>query len=140
MSHVTDLSTSPDCPSCPPQDVFYEDRHYHADCFRCSRCQRPLAEQPFSSRGDALVCADCYSRHFSSKCSACGGKVTPGNHGNHRLSLRHQPARPRPPERLMIEAYLGRGGLDTAQRLFPPGLLARFLVCGRRDDAAVSGD
>ena len=31
-----------------PQELFYEDRHFHEGCFRCYRCQRSLADEPFT--------------------------------------------------------------------------------------------
>lgn len=61
------------------QELFYENRHYHAHCFRCFRCDRSLADEPFTSQGDALVCSDCYCNEFSSKCVACSKSVMPGS-------------------------------------------------------------
>lgn len=61
------------------QELFYEDRHYHEHCFRCFRCDRSLADEPFTSQDDALLCNDCYCNEFSSKCVACDKIVMPGN-------------------------------------------------------------
>lgn len=61
------------------KELFYEDRHYHEHCFRCSHCGRSLAQEPFSSRGLSLVCSDCFSSEFSSKCAACDKSVAPGS-------------------------------------------------------------
>ncbi|CAF92647.1 unnamed protein product, partial [Tetraodon nigroviridis] len=61
------------------EELFFQDGYYHAACLRCSRCRRSLAQQPFSSRGGALVCGDCCGSHFSSRCSACRGAATPGS-------------------------------------------------------------
>lgn len=60
------------------QELFYEDRHYHEHCFRCFRCDRSLADEPFTSQDDALLCNDCYCNEFSSKCVACDKIVMPG--------------------------------------------------------------
>lgn len=60
------------------QELFYEDRHYHEHCFRCFRCDRSLADEPFTSQEDALLCNDCYCNEFSSKCVACDKIVMPG--------------------------------------------------------------
>uniref|UniRef100_A0A8B9JJD8 Four and a half LIM domains 3b n=1 Tax=Astyanax mexicanus TaxID=7994 RepID=A0A8B9JJD8_ASTMX len=51
--------------------LYYDDHHYHEECFRCSRCERSLAEEPFTCQDDALLCNDCYCSEFSSKCVAC---------------------------------------------------------------------
>ena len=67
------------------QELFYEDRYYHAQCFRCFRCDRSLADQPFTSQGDALMCRDCYCTEFSSKCTACDKILMPGSDGRECL-------------------------------------------------------
>ncbi|MEQ2191548.1 Four and a half LIM domains protein 3, partial [Xenoophorus captivus] len=63
-------------------ELFYEDRHYHEHCFRCFRCDRSLADEPFTSQDDALLCNDCYCNEFSSKCVACDKIVMPGKREN----------------------------------------------------------
>lgn len=63
---------------CCCQELFYEDRHYHEHCFRCFRCDRSLADEPFTSQDEALLCNDCYCNEFSSKCVACDKIVMPG--------------------------------------------------------------
>ncbi len=69
------------------QELFYEDRHYHEHCFRCFRCDHSLADEPFTSQDDALLCNDCYCNEFSSKCVACDKTVMPGMNG---ISTHHQ--------------------------------------------------
>ncbi|XP_038822729.1 four and a half LIM domains protein 3-like isoform X2 [Salvelinus namaycush] len=61
------------------RELFYEDRHYHEHCFRCFRCDRSLADEPFTSQEEALLCNDCYRNEFSSKCVACDKTVMPGS-------------------------------------------------------------
>lgn len=63
---------------CSLQELFYEDRHFHEGCFRCCRCQRSLADEPFTCQDSELLCNDCYCSAFSSQCSACGETVMPG--------------------------------------------------------------
>lgn len=63
---------------CFRQELFYEDRHFHEGCFRCCRCQRSLADEPFTCQDSELLCNDCYCSAFSSQCSACGETVMPG--------------------------------------------------------------
>ena len=60
------------------QELFYEDRHFHEGCFRCCRCQRSLADEPFTCQDSELLCNDCSCSAFSSQCSACGETVMPG--------------------------------------------------------------
>ncbi|KAF7235775.1 Four and a half LIM domains protein 3 [Varanus komodoensis] len=61
------------------RELYYEDRHYHEGCFRCFRCDRSLADEPFTCQGEALLCNDCYCREFSSQCVACKQVVMPGS-------------------------------------------------------------
>lgn len=61
-----------------PKELFYEDRHFHEGCFRCCRCQRSLADEPFTCQDSELLCNECYCTAFSSQCSACGETVMPG--------------------------------------------------------------
>ncbi|XP_014034111.1 four and a half LIM domains protein 3 [Salmo salar] len=61
------------------RELFYEDRHYHEHCFRCFRCDRSLADEPFTSQEEALLCNDCYRNEFSSKCVACDKTIMPGS-------------------------------------------------------------
>ncbi|XP_034748895.1 four and a half LIM domains protein 3-like isoform X2 [Etheostoma cragini] len=61
------------------KELFYENRHYHAHCFRCFHCDRSLADEPFTSQEDVLVCSDCYCSEYSSKCVSCDKIVMPGS-------------------------------------------------------------
>ncbi|KAL6085866.1 hypothetical protein STEG23_021853 [Scotinomys teguina] len=61
------------------RELFYEDRHFHEGCFRCCRCQRSLADEPFTCQDSELLCNECYCTAFSSQCSACGETVMPGS-------------------------------------------------------------
>uniref|UniRef100_A0A670K1I6 Four and a half LIM domains protein 3 n=1 Tax=Podarcis muralis TaxID=64176 RepID=A0A670K1I6_PODMU len=61
------------------RELYYEDRHYHEGCFRCFRCDRSLADEPFTCQGQELLCNDCYCREFSSQCVACQQVVMPGS-------------------------------------------------------------
>uniref|UniRef100_A0A671DZU2 LIM zinc-binding domain-containing protein n=1 Tax=Rhinolophus ferrumequinum TaxID=59479 RepID=A0A671DZU2_RHIFE len=51
------------------RELFDEDRHFHEGC---CRCQRSLADEPFTCQDSELLCNDCYCSAFSSQCSACG--------------------------------------------------------------------
>ena len=61
------------------RELYYEDRHYHEHCFRCFRCDRSLADEPFTCQDEELLCNDCYCNEFSSKCIACEKTVMPGS-------------------------------------------------------------
>ncbi|XP_028819714.1 four and a half LIM domains protein 3-like isoform X1 [Denticeps clupeoides] len=61
------------------RELFYDDRYYHEQCFRCVRCDRSLAEEPFTCQDEALLCNDCYCNEFSSKCVACDRTIMPGS-------------------------------------------------------------
>lgn len=76
------------------QELFYENRYYHSHCFRCFRCDRSLADEPFTSQGDALVCSGCYCNEFSSKCAACDKIVMPGSDSKVWLYLFFPPPAP----------------------------------------------
>lgn len=69
------------------KELFYENRHYHAHCFRCFRCDRSLADEPFTSQEDALVCSDCYCNEYSSKCVSCDKTVMPGSDAREEAPL-----------------------------------------------------
>ncbi|KAF6333075.1 hypothetical protein mRhiFer1_005213 [Rhinolophus ferrumequinum] len=58
------------------RELFDEDRHFHEGC---CRCQRSLADEPFTCQDSELLCNDCYCSAFSSQCSACGETVMPGS-------------------------------------------------------------
>uniref|UniRef100_A0A670ZX83 Four and a half LIM domains protein 3 n=1 Tax=Pseudonaja textilis TaxID=8673 RepID=A0A670ZX83_PSETE len=61
------------------RELYYEDRHYHEGCFRCFRCDRSLADEPFTCQGQELLCNSCYCQEFSSQCVACQQVVMPGS-------------------------------------------------------------
>lgn len=60
------------------QDLSYQDRHWHSQCFLCATCRRPLVDRPFTSRDADLMCTECYSNQFSARCRACLKTIMPG--------------------------------------------------------------
>lgn len=60
------------------QDLSYKDRHWHEACFHCSRCKSSLVDKPFAAKEDQLLCTDCYSHEYSSKCQECKKTIMPG--------------------------------------------------------------
>ena len=60
------------------QDLSYKDRHWHEGCFHCSRCGNSLVDKPFAAKEEQLLCTDCYSNEYSSKCQECKKTIMPG--------------------------------------------------------------
>lgn len=61
-----------------PQDLSYKDRHWHEECFHCFQCKRSLVDKPFSTKDEQLLCTECYSNEYSSKCHDCKKTIMPG--------------------------------------------------------------
>lgn len=60
------------------QDLSYKDRHWHEECFMCFQCKRSLVDKPFSTKDEKLLCTECYSNEYSSKCHQCKKTIMPG--------------------------------------------------------------
>ncbi|KAM3842731.1 four and a half LIM domains protein 2-like [Diretmus argenteus] len=63
---------------CTGTDLTYMDRHWHHGCFLCTTCSRSLVDRPFSARDEQLMCIECFSSEFSSKCHECLKTIMPG--------------------------------------------------------------
>lgn len=77
------------------QDLSYKDRHWHEACFHCSRCRSSLVDKPFAAKEDQVLCTDCYSQEYSSRCQECRKAIMPGGTAPTPLcpeSLLHMPA------------------------------------------------
>ncbi|MGH0150234.1 UNVERIFIED_CONTAM: hypothetical protein FKN15_047425 [Acipenser sinensis] len=57
----------------------YKDRHWHEQCFKCAQCSKALVEKPFAAKDELLLCTDCYSQKYSSKCFTCKKTIMPGS-------------------------------------------------------------
>ncbi|GFS57198.1 four and a half LIM domains protein 2 [Trichonephila clavipes] len=46
------------------KDILYSygDYKWHSECFTCRLCQQPLADVPFTMRGNTLICKNCTSQ------------------------------------------------------------------------------
>ena len=66
------------CPVLLLQDLSYKDRHCQHACFHCFKCTRSLVDKPFSTKDDQLLCTECYSNEYSSKCQECKKTIMPG--------------------------------------------------------------
>ncbi|XP_071314610.1 four and a half LIM domains protein 1a isoform X1 [Trachinotus anak] len=62
------------------KELHHKNRHWHEDCFRCAKCYKPLASEPFSARDDGkIMCGKCGSREDGNRCQACYKVVMPGS-------------------------------------------------------------
>ncbi|KAM4903937.1 four and a half LIM domains protein 5 [Sylvia borin] len=64
---------------CSSKDLAYKGRHWHEGCFRCAKCRRSLVEKPFAAKDEVLLCTECYSDDYSSKCFHCQKTIMPGS-------------------------------------------------------------
>lgn len=51
---------------------------WHKECFLCSGCRTPLANQPFTSQEESPFCITCFSNLHAKKCSGCHAPITGG--------------------------------------------------------------
>uniref|UniRef100_A0A667XT55 Four and a half LIM domains 5 n=1 Tax=Myripristis murdjan TaxID=586833 RepID=A0A667XT55_9TELE len=66
---------------CNCKDLSYKDRHWHEQCFKCAKCSRSLVEKAFAAKDELLLCTECYSHEYSSKCTTCKKTIMPGTVG-----------------------------------------------------------
>ena len=52
------------------------DHPWHADCFRCAGCGRPIGQESFYTRDDRPYHTSCYHQRFSPRCAGCGQPIT----------------------------------------------------------------
>lgn len=78
---LDELSQPASC--CSTQDLSYKERHWHSDCFHCLTCRRSIADKPFSTKDEQLLCTECYANEYSSKCHECKKTIMPGEEQKH---------------------------------------------------------
>nr|XP_015207082.1 PREDICTED: four and a half LIM domains protein 1 isoform X3 [Lepisosteus oculatus] len=61
------------------KELHHKNRYWHDDCFRCAKCYKPLASEPFSTKDDKILCGKCSSREDSPRCHGCYKHVLPGS-------------------------------------------------------------
>ncbi|XP_044060395.1 four and a half LIM domains protein 1a isoform X1 [Siniperca chuatsi] len=62
------------------KELHHKNRYWHEDCFRCAKCYKPLASEPFSARDDGkIMCGKCGSREDGNRCQGCYKVVMPGS-------------------------------------------------------------
>uniref|UniRef100_A0A8B9QB80 Four and a half LIM domains protein 5 n=1 Tax=Apteryx owenii TaxID=8824 RepID=A0A8B9QB80_APTOW len=64
---------------CDSKDLAYKGRHWHEACFKCAKCNCSLVEKPFAAKDELLLCTECYSDEYSSKCFHCQKTIMPGS-------------------------------------------------------------
>ncbi|XP_074043294.1 four and a half LIM domains protein 5 [Macrotis lagotis] len=64
---------------CDSKDLSYKGLHWHQDCFKCAKCKSSLVEKPFAAKDEIILCTECYSNEYSSKCFHCKKNIMPGS-------------------------------------------------------------
>ncbi|XP_064026404.1 four and a half LIM domains protein 5 isoform X3 [Pogoniulus pusillus] len=62
-----------------PNDLSYKGHHWHERCFKCAKCCQSLVEKPFAAKDKVLLCTECYSDEYSSRCFHCQKTIMPGS-------------------------------------------------------------
>lgn len=83
-THRCHVTSSPPTPPSVLQELSHKGRYWHEECFRCSKCYKPLAKEPFSTKDDRIMCGKCCSREDAPRCHGCykailAGKATGSN-------------------------------------------------------------
>ncbi|XP_018598752.1 four and a half LIM domains protein 1-like [Scleropages formosus] len=61
------------------KELHHKGRYWHSDCFRCTKCYKPLANEPFSTKDDKIMCGKCSAREDSPRCYGCYKPILPGS-------------------------------------------------------------
>ncbi|XP_028412546.1 zinc finger protein 239-like isoform X2 [Dendronephthya gigantea] len=51
---------------------------YHAEHFRCGKCEETIGEKRYTTEGNQAICLSCHTAHLADDCQACGKKITIG--------------------------------------------------------------
>ena len=61
-------------------------RAYHAEHFRCGKCQEVIGGNKYTTEEGKAICLSCHTTHHADECQGCGKKITLGqkrmSHGN----------------------------------------------------------
>uniref|UniRef100_A0A8C6L2N6 Four and a half LIM domains 1 n=1 Tax=Nothobranchius furzeri TaxID=105023 RepID=A0A8C6L2N6_NOTFU len=65
------------CVEChrPISELSHKGRYWHEECFRCAKCYKPLAKEPFNTKDDRIMCVRCCSKEDGRSCFCCGETV-----------------------------------------------------------------
>lgn len=67
------------------QELSHKGRYWHEECFRCAKCYKPLAKEPFSTKDDRIMCGKCCSREDAPRCHGCYKSILAGKTVNRDL-------------------------------------------------------
>ncbi|KAF0038522.1 hypothetical protein F2P81_009006, partial [Scophthalmus maximus] len=59
-------------------ELSHKGRFWHEECFRCAKCYKPLAKEPFSTKDDRIMCGKCCSREDAPRCHCCYKPILAG--------------------------------------------------------------
>ena len=49
----------------------YRNEQFHADCFRCAKCESPIGTKSFLTKNGSVYCSPCYQTKFATRCIKC---------------------------------------------------------------------
>ncbi|XP_035686056.1 four and a half LIM domains protein 3-like isoform X5 [Branchiostoma floridae] len=61
------------------KDLSFNNKHWHEQCFNCSKCKKSLVDQQFTQKSDKIYCAQCHKETFLGKCDGCNQHFDPGD-------------------------------------------------------------
>uniref|UniRef100_A0A674MCN4 Four and a half LIM domains 1a n=1 Tax=Takifugu rubripes TaxID=31033 RepID=A0A674MCN4_TAKRU len=64
------------------KELHHKNRYWHESCFRCAKCYKGLASEPFNARDDGKI--------MCGKCDRRGQEVPRMQEPHHRVRPRHQ--------------------------------------------------
>ncbi|MEQ2220606.1 hypothetical protein ILYODFUR_007026 [Ilyodon furcidens] len=60
------------------KELSHKGRHWHEECFRCTKCYKPLAKEPFNTKDERIMCVKCCSRDAAPRCHSCYKPILAG--------------------------------------------------------------
>ncbi|MEQ2294813.1 hypothetical protein AMECASPLE_007645 [Ameca splendens] len=61
------------------KELSHKGRHWHEECFRCTKCYKPLAKEPFNTKDERIMCVKCCSRDAAPRCHSCYKPILAGS-------------------------------------------------------------
>ncbi|KAK0148205.1 Four and a half LIM domains protein 1 [Merluccius polli] len=60
------------------KELSHKGRFWHESCFRCAKCYKPLAKEPFNTKDERVLCGKCCSKEDSPRCHGCYKAIAAG--------------------------------------------------------------
>lgn len=60
------------------QELHHKGRYWHEECFRCAKCYKNLAKEPFSTKDERIMCGKCCSKEAAPRCHGCYKSILAG--------------------------------------------------------------